>query len=280
MNSRSLDRVFSLVIARFTERSALLAIVALAASSSISCGGREGGDGERVRRAIAGISVGATADDVRRLAGEPDEVRREGDKLPWIVGAAEEWAYGVMGASGGFAAAGVVLLDEQGRVMLVRLPDRSESLRAAADRIPESKGALAAPSGMVCRLDRVRPDEGGVAARVTLVNRGQEAFRFSHDHTGIGGNLVVELFDARGRLLCRSDMLTLHSPYESDPAAWPVLVVEPGESASEDVRLGWRWREFGVLPAGTYRVRVAFPFEEDAFYPSNTVELELTEALR
>jgi hypothetical protein len=257
----------------------IAALVGVALCASF-CGGQGAVDVDGLRRAISGIEEGASADDVSRLLGEPEEVRREGQKLPWIVGAEEEWAYGVLGGPGGFAAGGLVLFDAEQRVMLTRLPDAPESLRPGADRIPLSENAVAAPSGMSCRLDRVRPQDGGVAARVTLHNAGKRSFRFTHDHTGIGGNLVVELFDAGGRLLCRSDMMSLHSPYEPDSAKWPELVIEPGEDAGEDVWLGWRWREFGALPPGRYGVRVAFPFEGHRFSPSQSVAFELSEALR
>ena len=280
MNSHPRGRVFSDVIPSFDRTSPRLGWLLLVVVILGACGGKGVAVVDGLRRAIAGVAIGATADEVRRALGEPDEVRREGDKLPWMVGVAEEWAYGVLGGKGGFAAAGLVLFDDQGKVSATARPDDPESLRPGADRIPSDPGELAAPSGMICRLDRVRAEDGGVAARVTLLNDGKHVFRHAHDHTGIGGNLVVELFDARGELLERSDMLTLHSPYSTDPDDWPVLVIEPGESASEDVRLGWRWSQFGALPAGRYGIRVAFPFEGHRFFPSDTVAFELSEALR
>jgi hypothetical protein len=227
------------------------------------------------RALLVGIAVGTPAREVERLLGEPDEVRREGDKLPWFVGAAEEWAYGVIGGKGGFAAVGLVLIDSQRNVFMAHSPHVSGSLRPGADRVAVSDEAIPSPTGMICRLERVALDGDGLRAELTLFNRGERRFEFAHDHTGIGGNLVAELFDRRGRLLCRSDRLMLHSPYEPDQSRWPVLAIEPGASAAEEVRLGWRWPSFGALPAGAYRIRVAFPFDDGAFYPSNTVDFTL-----
>jgi hypothetical protein len=278
MNRSVSDLVSVHVIGRILTR--ILLPLAATAVGACSGQGQKTSDMDRARRAISGIAEGATAAEVRRVVGEPDEIRREGDKLPWTVGAAEEWAYGVIGGEGGFAAAGLVLLDAESEVLMTQLPDDSGSLRTGADRVAAGDEAIPGPTGMLCRLELVRTDGEGVLARVTLVNRGEQTFEHRHDHTGIGGNLVVELFDAEGRLLCRSDMLTLHSPFESDPAKWPVLTIAPGKSEKEEVRLSWRWSHFGVLPPGRYGVRVAFPFDDGVFYPSNTVSFELAEGLR
>lgn len=252
----------------------LLSLVSIGCAVSELAPTAPSSDLDALRERIVRTAEGAPADEVRRVLGEPDEIRREGEKLPWTVGASEEWAYGVIGGKGGFAAAGLVLLDAERRVFMTLVPSRSGSLRAGADGVAAADAAAPCPSGMCCRLELVRPDGDGVVVKVTLVNGGDQRFAFPHDHTGIGGNLVTELFDADGRLLCRTDRLTWHSPYEPDPARWPVLTVEPGRSAGEEVRLGSRWSEFGRLPAGRYTVRVAFPFEEGVFCPSNRVAFE------
>jgi hypothetical protein len=232
-------------------------------------------DVERRRDLLAELVVGTSAEQVVELLGEPDEIRREGQKLPWLVGAKEEWAYGLLGGKHSFAAVGLVLLDEQRKVLSTYSPTRPGSLREGFEQMPVTGEAIASPTGMVCQLERVTYDGNGVRAKVTLRNGGEQRFELAHDHTGIGRNLLVELFDDRGRLLCRADMLTIHSPFESDHSKWPVLVIDPGKSASEEVGLGWRWQQLGQLPPGSYRLRVAFPFEQEVFYPSNTVSFEI-----
>jgi len=275
MNPRSAARVSADVQQPRSSSPVWICALLFGAAVAGGCGGGDRRDLDGLRRALAGVAEGTTADEVRRVLGEPDEIRREGEKLPWIVGAAEEWAYGVLGGEGGFAAAGLVLIDAERKVLMTQLPGSSGSLRTGADSVAAGSEAISSPTGMRCRLELIRTDGDGVVVKVVLENRGRQPFEFPHDHTGIGGNLVTELFDADGRLLCRSDAMTWHSPYEPDPAKWPVLAIEPGGSAGAEVRLGSRWSEFGRLPAGRYAVRVAFPFEEGAFYPSNRVAFEL-----
>ncbi len=223
---------------------------------------------------LARLRPGMSAAEVRRLLGPPAEIRTQQPDRSWIVGAAAAWTYGVL-APGGFARSGLVLMDERQRVLSIRSPVERGLVRPLATAIPLSDKAVASPAGMICRLAAAIPDEHGVTAEVALLNTGSQPFRFAHDHTFVKFNLVVELYNADKELLSREDMLSYHSPHSSDQSKWPVLTIAPGGERSERVQLGSGWREFGPLPAGRYFVRVAFPFENTALFPSNLLPIEL-----
>ena len=224
--------------------------------------------------ALKRLAPGLPAAQVRQLLGPPDEIRTQQPDRSWAVGAAVAWAYGVL-APGGFARTGLVLLDERQRVLAIRSPVEQGLVRPGARAIALSDEAVRSPAGMSCRLAQVARDQYGITAEVKLINAGSEAFRFAHDHTFVRMNLVVELFSSKKELLSRQDMLSYHSPFGSDRAQWPVLTIAPFGEHSEQVHLNSGWREFGPLPAGRYFVRVAFPFENDKFFPSNLVPFEL-----
>jgi len=217
-------------------------------------------------RRIAGVDAGMTEAQVKALLGEPDEVRTEDGHRPWIVGARAAWAYGVT-MHDGFAFGGVVLFDAERKVMTTLSP--VDALLVRARRLPWSDTAVVNDRGLSCHLDVLGADAGGIDARVSLRNEGGAAFERRHGHTGIAFDLVVELYDEGRRVLARYDTLSLFSPYAPDDTE--VMRIPAGGSIDARVRLGAPWGELGKLPPGSYRVRVAFPFEVGRFSVSEPV---------
>lgn len=215
---------------------------------------------------LARVEPGMTEDQVAALLGKPDEVRREDGRRPWIVGASAAWAYGVR-APDTFAFGGLVLFDADHQVHSTRSPIDAMSVRAR--RLRWSDAAEVTDRGLSCRLEVRRADAAGIDARVILKNTGAADFQRQHGHTGIKSDLVVELYDDEKHILARYDTLSLFSPYA--PGDTATMTIPAGGEISEDVRLGATWSEFGKLPAGSYRVRVAFPFEVGRFSVSEPV---------
>lgn len=212
------------------------------------------------------IDVGMSEEQVLAIAGPASEIRREDGKRPWIVGAREAWAYGSK-EPGSFAFGGLVLLDAEKKVMSVLSP--LDPITVRAKKLRWSETAEVDDRGLSCHLAVTGTHETGANAIVTLRNDGAATFERRHGFTGIGFDLIVELFDENRRILAREDTLSLFSPFSPDQTQ--VMSIPARGAISEPVSLGRSWIHFGKLPAGRYLIRVAFPFEVGRFSVSEPV---------
>jgi hypothetical protein len=219
---------------------------------------------------LARVRPGMTEVEVATALGRPDEIHtRDAGRLPWIAGASFAWAYGVL-APGGFAAGGRVLFDAGRKVITTRSPIDADPVRPMGPFVPW-KETPRPTSGLSCHLHILGTDPLGPEARVTLRNDGATPLSRRHGHTGIRFDLIIEIFDADRHLLARCDTKSLFSPVA--PGDTEVMTIPPDGSISDTVHLGVCLNEHGPLPPGAYFARVAFPFEEGRFTPSDLVPM-------
>jgi hypothetical protein len=251
-----------------------------------------------LRQRLAGLKAGMRADQVLKVLGKPDEVRRvpEGHlldgvrllgDLPGVGPEAERWAYGVT-RKGTFARVGFVSVDRNGNVVAAvpadcfagpgwKLPER---VPAARDRAVPTPGKLSCHVGAVRFHPKAGETAEGFETTVTLKNAGAGRFELRHDAAySLRRFLLVEVYDSAGVLLFRDDEMRYHSPNSPDPARWPVLAVGPGKEVAAPLSFSPS-HGFGPLPAGRYSLRVYFPFEGRRYYPSNAAAFEVKEGAR
>jgi hypothetical protein len=247
------------------------------------------------RERLGSLKAGMTSDEVFKLLGKPDEVRRFdkdlldgvryfGDPHSGIKAEAERWAYGVT-AKGMFARVGIVCIDRNGKV-IGAIP--ADSFAKAANKPPvqvpaNRDDAVVTPAKLSCHLGAIKyvPSDGdtteNLETRVTLKNAGTKRFELKHDAAYSPRRfLLVEIYDSTGLMLFRIDEMLYHSTGSLDPAKWPVLEIEPGKEISTELYTSHAVG-FGRLPAGRYSLRIYFPFEKGKDYPSNPVSFEMKE---
>jgi hypothetical protein len=248
-----------------------------------------------LRQRLASLNAGMSSDEVLKLIGKPDEVRRVpddhlldgtryvGDKLG-IGPETERWAFGVTG-KGMFARIGIVSMDRNGKLVAALPTDEfARPGRKLPDQAPVTGDqAVVTPANLSCHAGAIKyhPKRGESAesfeTKVTLKNAGTKRFELKHDAAStLRRFLLVEIHDSTGMLLFRLDEMRYHSLRSFDPADWPVLAVDPGKEISETL-FSSPSRPFGPLPLGKYSLRVYFPFEKGRYYPSNAVNFEVKE---
>lgn len=231
---------------------------------------------EARKNALCSIREGMSEEQVKAVVGPPDEVRTKGGT--GMVDENYRWVYGVA-KKGEFPRIGSVIFGTNHTVFMTYCPTRSV---AGAPSVRFSEFAQGNSSGLRCGIEKVFSNPEFYNApyiRVSLNNAGRSDFLYANDDTGIRFNLILEVYDEKKILLLREYLARYHSPVYSDKAKWPVLRVPAGGQASEDVPVWWRDENDGILPPGTYYVRVAFPFEAGIYYGSELIKWDLPRGL-
>jgi hypothetical protein len=254
----------------------LAGVLIMVLPSSVSKVAVRPGTQDALKDRICSVREGMTKSQVVAAVGDPDEIRLKGQT--GILEEAYRWVYGVS-SKGEFPRGGAVIFRTNHTVLMSYCPARPFPWVPA---VTFSEAPQTSPSGMRCTIEKVfkNPDfYNYYYIPVSIQNTGTNEFRFTNDHTGIRFSLILEVYDAKKALVLREPLSAHHSgvsPFKTD---WPVLRIHPGARESEDVPVWWRDENDGVLPPGTYYLRVAFPFEEGKFFGSNLARWELPRGL-
>ena len=254
-------------------------------------------DAERLqeeRKRLAGLQAGMTSDQVLKVLGKPDEIRRltegqllDGKRLsgePDYGPETERWAYGILG-KGLFAKVGYVSIDHNGKVIAAMPADQClHTKKDPFERVAAtSDEAVATSSKMSCHIGplAIVPPEGestgAFTTRVTLKNAGKEPFELKYRAApSIDALLLIEVYDSAGTMLFREDNMLHHLRIDSDARQRPLLSIPPGKEKSDNCSI-YPAFGFGRLPPGQYSVRAYFPLEKAKYYPSNLVRFEVKE---
>jgi hypothetical protein len=246
------------------------------------------------RKRLASLHAGMSSEQVVKLLGKPDEVRRvtedllDGTRLmgdsPDVGPETERWAYGIL-AKGMFARVGYVSLDRKGKVVAAISADcfsgphwkLPEQVPARTDQAVESPSKMSCHVGSIRYVSAVGQTAERIHAKITVKNSGSTLFQLKHDAAYcVGRFLLIEVYDSTGVLLFRMDEMRYHSPINVDPARWPVLSIPPSKEMSEELVFSPA-EGFGSLPAGKYSLRLYFPFENGKYHPSNLLRFEVKE---
>jgi hypothetical protein len=258
----------------------LLFAVASCRTAQPSVSDMESAELQQKRRLLSTIKEGMTEQQVVEILGNADEVRPV-MPIPWCDRREEEgvklrpegkrWAYGIQ-AEKAFAAVGVVVFDEDGEVLGTYRPDNSY----CDCEIPYGEDPVRTESGMCCRLDSVRPISSEfIEVSAVLLNGGSEAFHLKDMIADVESCFVVEVYDSHKTLLYRINRIFFTSPAYSHQSEIPSLTIPAGEKYEVSFNADIDVATFGPLLPGRYFIRVAFPFEEKRYYPSNLVGLDL-----
>jgi hypothetical protein len=238
------------------------------------------------RKRLAGVKAGTSAEEVLKILGKPDEVRRipEGHLLDGFqyMGEKNRWVYGILG-KGKFAKIGFVSMDGNDKVVTAIPADWFANPDTKLPTLVPANGELGveSPAKMSFHMSAIKivPAEGEYAGdfetSVTLKNTGTARFELKHDAAyAMRRFILIEVYDAKGTLLFRENQMRYHSPIFMNPADWFVLSVPAGKEMIEGLYITPA-HGFGQLPAGKYAARVYFPIEKGKYYPSNLVSFQL-----
>jgi hypothetical protein len=235
---------------------------------------------DELSRSFAEVKVGMNAEDTRKLVGEPQEVRRRSSNSEYIENEAYRWIYG-SDSTGGFARVGVVIFDDNGKVLRAYRPSVPLIVRRFENSAPHSPREETSEAGIYCLIDQVYTDDTTkeadlrLVARVSIINRTSEDFVLETDHRYIANNLVIELYDRKKDLIFKTDRGAYSYGYRPDIGPKTKHTIHPGCGLSEEFRVLVREVSFGKLPTGTYYLRVAYPFRPERLSWSNLYEFRV-----
>ena len=223
---------------------------------------------EERRLRLQSITKGMTTNDVLRICGPADEIRRvEKNK---IHGEVERWAYGAS-SPGSFAIVGLIVFGQEGRVIHRSCPSKGgEGARGAI----ATNGNATTPAKyqqMEILIEEVRTDETipeqlRQVARVSLLNRGWNPWVF-WGRGLIHDNCLIEVYNRNMNLLFCVDQ-TKYTVAARSVMKPRQLQLELGDGVCQEFPIWLTEDDFGKPENGTYYLRVAFPFEEGRYYAS------------
>ncbi len=177
---------------------------------------------EAQRKLLGSIKPAMTSEEVIRILGKPDEVRRVADPKSsfhdgYYVGENERWVYGIQ-KKGTFARVGFVSMGADGRVFLTASPTSSDTLGDwdKSEGIKRADGPHSKLSIQIATDPMVEQAEapGYIKIRVTLNNSGDAPFELkANGASNIRSLMIFEIFDSAGALLfCENEMMGI-SPF-------------------------------------------------------------------
>jgi hypothetical protein len=207
---------------------------------------------EERRLRLQSITEGMTTNDVLRICGPADEIRRVEKNR--IHGEAERWAYGVS-SPGSFAIVGLIAFGQEGRVIHRSCPSKGgEGARGAI----VTNGSATTPAKyqqMEILIEEVRTNEAEnhrlrQVARVSLLNRGENPWVV----WGCGliyDNCLIEVHDRNmNPLLCADEgryNLAAHSAMKPRQ-----LQLEFRDGVCQEFPIWLTEDDFGKPESGTY----------------------------